>query len=135
MIDHVSLGVTSLEKSRNFYDAVLPPLGLARILDFKSGADYGSMAAPLGVEFTITQETNVTISAGAHICFRAPSRQAVDLFYSEGLKTGGSSGAEPMVREYHEHYYAAFLFDPDGHKIEAVCHLPTHPSIELKEIS
>src|SRR5215469_18313011 len=73
MIDHVSVGATDLGRSRRFYDAALRPLGLVRILDFEGrGSDYGAMAPPLGVEFTITVEAAVLPLLGMHICFRAP---------------------------------------------------------------
>ena len=83
MLDHASLGVTNIDRSRRFYDAILRPLGLVRIVDFGSGrgSDYGAAPGSPGVEFTITQEADVkTPIAGTHLCFRAPSREAVDLF-------------------------------------------------------
>jgi catechol 2,3-dioxygenase-like lactoylglutathione lyase family enzyme len=68
MLDHVSIGVTDLECSRRFYDAVLRPLGIVRIVDFERGSDYGAMAGSLGVEFTITTETSETMTApGMHV--------------------------------------------------------------------
>lgn len=126
MLDHASLGVTNLDASRRFYDAALAPLGLARILDFEGrGSDYGTMAAPLGVEFTITKEAPVAPSAGAHVCFRAPSRDAVREFHAAALAAGGRDDGAPGLRpRYHTDYYAAFVLDPDGHRVEAVCHLP-----------
>ncbi len=126
MLDHVSLGVTNLEASRRFYDAALAPLGLVRILDFEGrGSDYGAMAAPLGVELTITHEASVAPSAGAHVCFRAPSRDAVREFHAAALAAGGRDDGAPELRpRYHADYFAAFVFDPDGHRVEAVCHVP-----------
>jgi catechol 2,3-dioxygenase-like lactoylglutathione lyase family enzyme len=80
VIDHVSLGVTDLERSRRFYDAALRPLGLVRIIDFEGrGSDYGTMPGQLGVEFTITAEDGVAPLRGLHVCFRAPDRAAVKL--------------------------------------------------------
>ena len=76
MLDHASLGVTNIDRSRRFYDAVLRPLGLVRIVDFGSGrgSDYGAAPGSPGVEFTITQEADVkTPIAGTHLCFRAGS--------------------------------------------------------------
>src|SRR6476469_9566740 len=84
MLDHVSLGVTNVDRSRHFYDAVLRPLGLVRIVDFGEGrgSDYGAAPGSLGVEFTITKEAGVmTPILGAHLCFRAPDRAAVDAFH------------------------------------------------------
>jgi catechol 2,3-dioxygenase-like lactoylglutathione lyase family enzyme len=132
MLDHVSLGVADLNRSRAFYDAVLRPLGLVRIVDFGSGrgCDYGAAPGPLGVEFTITREADVrTPIAGAHVCFRAPDRAAVDAFHAGALASGGRDDGPPGLRPtYHADYYGAFVLDPDGHRIEAVCHAPTRPT-------
>ena len=126
MLDHVSLGVTNLERSRRFYDAALRPLGLVRTVDFQSrGSDYGARAGQLGVEFTITQETTVSTLLGLHVCFHAPSREAVRAFHTAALAAGGRNDGDPGLRQlYHPDYYAAFVLDPDGHRIEAVCHAP-----------
>jgi catechol 2,3-dioxygenase-like lactoylglutathione lyase family enzyme len=131
MLDHVSLGVSNLERSRRFYDAVLQPVGLVRTVDFQGrGSDYGAMAGQLGVEFTITVESNVSPLRGMHICFRAPNRKAVRAFYTAALTAGGRDDGEPGVRpQYHPDYYAAFVLDLDGHRIEAVCHAPEAPII------
>jgi len=131
MLDHVSLGVADLARSRRFYDAALRPLGLVRIVDFQGrGSDYGAMAGQLGVEFTITVESDVTPSLGVHVCFRAPDRAAVRAFHSAALDAGGRDDGGPGVRaQYHPDYYAAFVRDPDGHRVEAVCHAPETPTI------
>ncbi len=127
MIDHVSLGVKDLERSRRFYDAVLRPLGIVRIVDFqRRGSDYGAMAGSLGVQFTITVETGESLpSPGMHLCFRAPDRAAVHAFHAAALLSGGRDDGEPGLRpQYHPDYFAAFVIDPDGHRVEAVCHAP-----------
>jgi catechol 2,3-dioxygenase-like lactoylglutathione lyase family enzyme len=126
MLDHISLGVTDLERSRRSYDAALRPFGLVRIMDFQErGSDYGAMAGQLGVEFTITGEGDVTPSLGTHVCFRAPDRASVRAFHSAALIAGGHDDGGPGVRsEYHPDYYAGFVRDPDGHRVEAVCHAP-----------
>src|SRR5262245_34450736 len=132
MIDHVSLGVRDLEQSRRFYDAVLRPLGIVRIVDFQHrGSDYGAMAGTLGVEFTITVEPSDSVpSRGLHVCFRAPDRAAVQAFHTTALLVGGRDDGEPGLRpEYHPDYFAAFVTDPDGHRVEAVCHAPPTPAI------
>jgi len=128
MLDHISLGVTDLERSRRFYDAVLAPLGLVRLLDFEGrGSDYGAMAAPLGVELTITAEPGVSPSRGSHLCFRAPDGAAVRAFHAAALRLGTASDGEPALRpRYHADYYAAFVLDPDGHRLEAVCQAPAN---------
>ena len=132
MLDHVSLGVTELPRSRQFYDAVLRPLGLVRTVDFQGrGSDYGTMAGPFGVEFTITVEARgASPLQGMHVCFRAPDRWAVRAFHRAALTAGGRDDGQPAVRaQYHPDYYAAFALDPDGHRIEAVCHTPAVPAI------
>lgn len=131
MLDHVSLGVTDLERSRRFYDAVLRPLGVVRTVDFGGGkgSDYGVTAGSLGVEFTITVEPNAAPTRGMHLCFRAPSRAAVHAFHVAALASGGQDdGAAGLRAQYHPNYFGAFVLDPDGHRIEAVCHAPESPS-------
>jgi catechol 2,3-dioxygenase-like lactoylglutathione lyase family enzyme len=126
MLDHVSLGVSDLERSRHFYDAALRPLGLVRIVNFEGrGSDYGAAPGSLGVEFTITAETNVAPASGTHVCFRARDREAVRDFHQAALANGGRDDGVPGLRPgYHASYYGAFVIDPDGHRIEAVCHAP-----------
>src|SRR5919204_5951193 len=105
MLDHVSLGVADINRSRRFYDAVLRPLGLVRIVDFGEGrgSDYGAAPGSLGVEFTITREAQAgTPSPGAHICFRAPDRAAVNAFHSAALVSGGHDDGAPGSPP---HYY------------------------------
>jgi|SRR6516162_1074599 catechol 2,3-dioxygenase-like lactoylglutathione lyase family enzyme len=130
MLDHVSLGVSDIARSRRFYDAVLRPLGLVRIVDFRGGrgADYGASPGSTGVQFTITEEKDtITPSPGSHLCFRAPDRAAVAAFHDAALASGGRDDGKPGLRGYHAAYFAAFVLDPDGHRIEAVCHAPETP--------
>jgi catechol 2,3-dioxygenase-like lactoylglutathione lyase family enzyme len=126
MLDHISLGVIDLERSRGFYDAALRPLGLVRTVDFQGrGSDYGAMAGQFGVEFTITVESGVSPLPGMHLCFRAPNRASVREFHQAALIAGGRDDGPAGIRpQYHPDYYAAFVVDPDGHRIEAVCHAP-----------
>jgi len=126
MIDHVSLGVRDLDRSRRFYDAALRPLGLVRIVDFeRRGSDYGNAPGSPGVEFTITEESGVVPLRGMHICFLAHDRDAVTAFYEVALANGGRGDGAPGLRpQYHASYYCAFVLDPDGHRVEAVCHAP-----------
>jgi catechol 2,3-dioxygenase-like lactoylglutathione lyase family enzyme len=130
MLDHISLGVTDLERSRRFYDAALRPLGLVRTVDFEGrGSDYGAVPGTLGVEFTITREARIVPLDGLHVCFRAPSRDAVHAFHAAALAAGGRDDGAPGPRRYHDDYYAAFVLDPDGHRVEAVCHAPSQPEV------
>lgn len=135
MLDHVSLGVVDIDRSRSFYDAALRPLGLVRIVDFGNGrgSDYGASPGVLGVEFTITREAAFpTPAPGAHICFRAHDRAAVDAFFAAALEQGGQDDGAPGLRPvYHASYYAAFVLDPDGHRIEAVCHAPSSQAVTV----
>jgi catechol 2,3-dioxygenase-like lactoylglutathione lyase family enzyme len=127
MLDHVSLGVSDLVSSRRFYDAVLRPLGLVRIVNFGGdrGSDYGAAPGSLGVEFTITAERGVQPAQGMHLCFRAHDRAAVWEFHRLAMSNGGRDDGAPGLRpQYHASYYGAFVLDPDGHRIEAVCHAP-----------
>jgi catechol 2,3-dioxygenase-like lactoylglutathione lyase family enzyme len=126
MLDHVSVGVIDLDRSRRFYDAALRPLGLVRTLDFEErGSDYGFAAGQTGVEFTITREAAVAPATGMHVCFRATDRDAVHAFHAAALAAGGRDDGPPGLRtRYHGDYYAAFVLDPDGHRVEAVCHAP-----------
>ena len=127
MLDHVSLGVSDLTNSRRFYDAVLRPLGLVRIVNFGNdrGSDYGAAPGSLGVEFTITAERGVQPAPGMHLCFRAHDRAAVREFHRLAMSNGGGDDGAPGLRpQYHASYYGAFVLDPDGHRIEAVCHAP-----------
>ncbi len=130
MLDHVSLGVSDIARSRRFYDAALRPLGLVRIMDFRQGkgADYGDAPGSIGVQFTITEEPGPAVpSRGSHLCFRAPDRAAVGAFHVAALAAGGRDDGKPGLRGYHAAYYGAFVLDPDGHRIEAVCHAPEAP--------
>ena len=132
MLDHVSLGISDIDRSRRFYDAALLPLGVVRTVDFEGrGSDYGAAPGSLGVEFTITHEAELTTPIrGAHLCFRAPDRAAIRAFHAAAIAAGGRDDGAPGLRpQYHADYYAAFVLDPDGHRIEAVCHAPERPMI------
>lgn len=127
MLDHISLGVSDIARARAFYDAALRPLGIVRTVDFRAASDYGAMAGQLGVEFTIQAEAGAGASPppGVHFCFRAPDRAAVDEFHRRALAAGGRDDGAPGLRpRYHADYYGAFVRDPDGYRIEAVCHAP-----------
>lgn len=127
MLDHVSLGVGNLAKSRAFYDAALKPLGGRRVYDMEVLSGYGLsedkpcfwIAGPDAVE------QNAIPAFGSHIAFAAGSRAAVDAFYKAAMAAGGRDNGKPGLRpEYHADYYGAFVIDPDGHHVEAVCHGP-----------
>lgn len=130
MIDHVSIGVTNMTRAKAFYDAALAPLGMAPIFPVELsgqlvGIGYGrgdqpSFWAQLPLNGHAASQGN-----GAHIAFSAAKRADVDAFYLAAMARGGIEDGAPGLRtEYHPAYYAAFVRDPDGNKIEAVCHGP-----------
>jgi catechol 2,3-dioxygenase-like lactoylglutathione lyase family enzyme len=128
MIDHLSLGVCDLARSRAFYDAVLAPLGYARMFDLEDASGYGRAEPhPLkeqALPFWVTKNADGPALNG-HVCFLAPARAAVDAFHAMALAAGGRDNGKPGLRpEYHAHYYAAFVIDLDGYRIEAVRHQP-----------
>ena len=118
MLDHVSLGVNNFEQSKKFYDQALRPLGVERLYaDGPAAAGYGANRKAF---FWIGQRD--ASQTGAHVAFVAEDREAVDRFYQAALTAGGRDNGQPRLRpHYHEDYYGAFVLDPDGHNIEAVC--------------
>ena len=128
MIDHVSIAVRDLARARAFYDAALVPLGYRRMFDVEGASGYGrSDPHPLkeqALPFWITKNADGPALSG-HLCFSAPFRGAVDAFHAAALAAGGRDNGKPGLRpEYHPNYYAAFIIDPDGYRIEAVRHQP-----------
>jgi len=121
MLAHISIGVSDLAKAARFYDAVLKPLGYARVMEEAGGLGYGVPDRP---SFWLNPVTGpVPPAPGSHVAFLAHSRPAVDAFHAAGIAGGGRSDGAPGLRpHYHSNYYAAFIVDPDGHRIEAVCH-------------
>ena len=126
MIDHVSIGVRDLPASTRFYDAVLAPLGYAKAQENEKTVGW-ARTGKSHAEFWINarpQMIPVAADTGTHICLRAESAEAVDAFHAAALKSGGTSDGEPGKRpQYNAAYYAAFIHDLDGNKIEAVTFL------------
>ena len=123
MLDHASLGVRDLGRAVSFYDAVLEPLGVVRVFHDESGAGYG----PPGGEdrLALFRSDAAPAGSGSHLALRAPTPAAVDAFFAAALAGGGRDDGAPGLRpRYGAGYYAAFVRDPDGNKLEAVCHLP-----------
>ncbi len=126
MIDHIGLAVTDIARSRAFYEAALAPLGIRTIevID-PSQTESGGTAVMMGddgIFFVIAD--NEAIGEGTHVAFRAKSREDVDAFHAAAMAAGGRDNGAPGIRErYHPDYYAAFVHDPDGINVEAVCHL------------
>jgi catechol 2,3-dioxygenase-like lactoylglutathione lyase family enzyme len=121
VLDHVGVNVSDLAAARSFYVAALEPLGIKPIMELEGvAAGFGDEQKPY---FWIAKRDPATPSA--HIAFTAPDRATVDAFHSEALAAGATDNGEPGPRPiYHEHYYGAFVLDPDGNNIEAVCHVP-----------
>jgi catechol 2,3-dioxygenase-like lactoylglutathione lyase family enzyme len=126
VIDHMSLNVADLATSEAFYTKTLAPLGVKVMMRFGKEITGGADIMGFGAEkpFFWLAGTQKTTPA-QHIAFRANSRAEVDAFYKAALEAGGKDNGAPGVRpHYHENYYGAFVLDPEGHNIEAVCHEP-----------
>ena len=120
MIDHTGVTVSDVDRSKVFYGAALAPLGYTMLMAFGDAAGFGVPPKP-----------DFWIGAGrpgdpkSHVAFRADTRAQVDAFHRAALAAGGRDNGAPGVRaHYHPNYYGAFVLDPDGHNIEAVCHSP-----------
>jgi catechol 2,3-dioxygenase-like lactoylglutathione lyase family enzyme len=122
MIDHVSVPVRDLAAAMRFYDALLAPLGRTRLETRSQTAGWGKDYPEFWVN--LRADANEPSSDGTHICFRARSTAVVDEFHAAALKAGGTSDGAPGLRPQHgEGYYAAFVRDLDGNRIEAVTFL------------
>ncbi len=121
MIDHLSLGVRDLAATKRFYDAALKPLGYRCLSEAADGLGYGSEAPRLWFSMT-DRPVPADADSGLHVCFSAPTRNSVDSFYAAALATGGGDNGKPGLRaDYGTDYYAAFVTDPDGYRLEAYC--------------
>ena len=129
MLDHVGLEVADFDRSVAFYEAALAPLGIGLIMQPTPGAagfgsEVGGVAKPY---FWIMARGRPAVS-GAHLAFAAPDRDTVDGFHAAALAAGGTDNGAPGPRPvYHPNYYGAFVLDPDGNNVEAVCHRPPGP--------
>jgi catechol 2,3-dioxygenase-like lactoylglutathione lyase family enzyme len=127
MLDHVGFAVTDLEKARNFYQKALSPLGIMLIYDITAEQTDGEAYLGFGED----QKPYFWVGTGdrfggrLHVAFLAENRAVVDKFYKAALASGGKDNGAPGLRpHYHKNYYGAFVLDPDGNNIEAVCHRP-----------
>jgi catechol 2,3-dioxygenase-like lactoylglutathione lyase family enzyme len=125
MIDHISIAVRDLAEGERFYTALLAPLGMTKLREWPDAAIGYGKSYP---EFWINRRdamSKVGDDSGVHICLRARTSAAVDAFHAAALKAGATSDGAPGLRpKYHLSYYAAFVRDPDGNRIEAVTFLP-----------
>ena len=123
LLDHVSITVNDLDRAGDFYDAVLGALGIEREWRREDRIRYGERGAPGETFVSIVEASGVPAGGPRHWAFRAADRAAVDAFHGAGLAHGGADDGAPGLRPaYHEAYYGAFLRDPDGNRVEAVCH-------------
>ena len=128
MLDHVSITVRDLARAARFYDAVMAALGVPCVWREEDAIGYGARnsADDDSHTYLTIRATGAPIGADRrHWCFRAPDRAAVDAFHAAGIAQCGMDDGAPGTRpHYHAHYYAAFLLDPDGNRVEAVSHRP-----------
>jgi len=125
MFDHIGIVVSDYDKSKAFYRQALAPTGHARVVELPAGAagrfESSGFCHEDGSDFWISQGQAVT--PPIHIAFRVPTRAAVDAFHEAALAAGGKDNGAPGLRpRYHANYYGAYVLDPDGHNVEAVCH-------------
>ena len=119
MIDHINIRVSDYERSKRFYALALAPLGYKLMMEGASGAGFHSGLIP---DFWISRGTP---SPSLHVAFSCPDRANVDAFHRAAIAAGGVDNGAPGLRPiYHPSYYGAFVLDPDGYNIEAVCHKP-----------
>ena len=128
MLDHVGFAVADAERSKRFYEQALAPLGITLIMSATSDqTEAGGTAHGFGSDgkpyFWVGD--NERVGEGTHVAFEADTRAKVDAFYQAALAAGGKDNGSPGIRaHYHPNYYGAFVFDPDGINVEAVCHRP-----------
>ena len=125
MIDHTGVVVSDFERSKQFYSAALAPIGFSMLAEFPASVtghtDVAGFGEPPKPEFWISLGS--PNNPPVHVAFRVSSRSLVDAFYRAAIEAGGTDNGSPGIRaHYHPNYYGAFVLDPDGHNIEAVCH-------------
>jgi len=123
-LDHVAISTADYPTSLAFYEAALAPLGITAMMKFE-GAEGNTAGLGSDMPFLWIGDGGKLTGGRLHLAFSAPNRAAVDAFYAAAIKAGGTDNGAPGLRtHYHPTYYAAFVHDPDGHNVEAVCHAP-----------
>lgn len=121
MIDHLSIGVRSVAKAKAFYDGIFEPLGYKALSESPGSLGYGNGGIQLWM-YETDRPVVADEKSGLHFCFTAPTRKSVDEFHAAALKAGGRDNGRPGLRaDYGADYYAAFVVDPDGYRLEAYC--------------
>ena len=121
MLDHVSIGVSDIAKTKAFYDAALKPLGYSCLSSGETSLGYGADAARFWANLS-ESPVPADPNSGQHFCFAAPTRKGVAAFHQAALAAGGHDNGKPGLRDdYGPNYFAAFVIDPDGYRIEAYC--------------
>ncbi len=125
MLDHISFPCSNLDRTIGFYDAVLGALGYRRLWTTQRAAGWGTTGVDERFAVKLQVEA-VPPGSGFHLAFTAPAREAVRVFHQRALAQGGRDNGAPGLRPaYGPDYFAAFVYDPDGHAVEAVCHSPS----------
>ena len=121
MINHLSIGVRDVARTKRFYDAALRPLGYTCLSEGEGSLGYGRDTVVLWIG-AAERPVPADAQSGLHVCFDAPTRRSVDAFHKAALGAGGRDNGAPGLRaDYGDNYYAAFVVDPDGYRIEAYC--------------
>ena len=121
MINHLSIGVRDVARTKRFYDAALKPLGYSCLSEGEGSLGYGRDTVVLWIG-AAERPVPADEKSGLHVCFDAPTRRSVDAFHKAALGAGGRDNGAPGLRaDYGDNYYAAFVVDPDGYRIEAYC--------------
>lgn len=121
MLNHLSIGVRELARTKRFYDAAFQPLGYRCLSQDAGSLGYGEKSVVLWIGVT-ARPVKADEKSNLHFCFDAPSRKSVDAFHKAALAAGGADNGKPGLRaDYGANYYAAFVVDPDGYRLEAYC--------------
>lgn len=128
LLDHVSIAVLDLDAAKAFYDAIMAALGCAKVYERPGALGYGARCSanePMNSFLAVYLSPDAVPDDKRHWCFKARTRAEVDAFHRAALAHGGTCDGPPGLRpHYHASYFAAFVRDPDGNRIEAVCHTP-----------
>lgn len=123
ILDHIGIPVSDYAAAKQFFTQALAPLNISLVLEVRGWAGFGRAGRP---QFWFGLGERGAVAAAQHIAFAAEGRAQVRAFYEAALQAGAKDNGAPGIREiYHPNYYGAFVIGPDGHNVEAVCHLPT----------